>query len=62
MYKKSSYLQQTGIIQIREQTFFGFQKAEDGGTIIKRIAVLSDLSMKIFVDKNLIPFCEYVSY
>ena len=42
------------------ELFFGSQRVENDGTIRKRVAVLPDLSLKIIVDNNLIPFCKYI--
>lgn len=40
--------------------FFGFQKVEQNGTIRKRVAVVPEFEIKVFIDDNLIPFCEFI--
>lgn len=42
------------------KSFFGFQQVEDNGFVRKRVAVLPECRIKIFVDDTLIPFCEYI--
>lgn len=40
--------------------FCGFQKVERNGIVRKRVAVIPEFDIKIFIDDNVIPFSEFI--